>query len=56
MEQTIKKRVAELEKELANEKVMIGQLEQEINRLGASVLSKGGAIAELKKLLEKKDG
>ena len=52
MSKKIEDRIKELEAEVQKEQQMLAQLNNEINRITSSIISKTGAITELKKLNE----
>lgn len=56
MPEQIKKRVKELEKEVEDHKIKLQQYNQALNQLQTSIISKNGAIIELRKLINKKEG
>lgn len=57
MEKEIKERIEELEKEIKEHQSMVTKQQQSMGILKTTIISKCGAVIELKKLIvEKKDG
>ena len=53
MEEKIKQRISELQKELQMHKARLNQAQQIMNEESRQMLAKQGAVLELQKLLEK---